>query len=97
MQERFRMFRRAGGNFYARDKITGRSESLGTSDRTQARQLLAARNQAAAQPQLKPDDGKGLSLGQVARSAHAHLGRCHGALLGNRRGIDTQTESHGVS
>src|SRR5271156_4276009 len=52
MQERFRMFRRAGGNFYARDKITGRSESLGTSDRTQAKQLLAARNQAASQPQL---------------------------------------------
>src|ERR1700727_1416100 len=52
MQERFRMFRRAGGNFYARDKITGRSESLGTSVRTQAKQLLAARNQAAAQPQL---------------------------------------------
>jgi integrase len=52
MQERYRMFRRAGGNFYARDKITGRSESLGTCDRTQARQLLAARNQAAAQPQL---------------------------------------------
>ena len=46
------MFRRAGGNFYARDKITGRSESLGTSERTQAKQLLAARNQAAAQPQL---------------------------------------------
>ena len=46
------MFRRAGDNFYSRDKITGRSESLGTSDRTQAKQLLAARNQAAAQPQL---------------------------------------------
>jgi len=52
MQERFRMFCRAGGNFYARDKITGRSESLGTADRIVARQLLAARNQAAAQPQL---------------------------------------------
>jgi len=46
------MFRRAGGNFYSRDKITGRSESLGTADRTHAKQLLAARNQAAAQPQL---------------------------------------------
>ena len=52
MQERYRMFRRAGGNFYTRDKITGQSESLGTDDRTQARQLLAARNQAVAQPQL---------------------------------------------
>jgi len=52
MQERFRMFCRAGGNFYTRDKITGRSESLGTADRTVAKQLLAARNQASAQPQL---------------------------------------------
>ena len=46
------MFCRAGGNFYARDKITGRSESLGTAERSEAKQLLAARNQAAAQPQL---------------------------------------------
>ena len=52
MQERFRMFRRAGRNFYARDKVTGRSESLGTSDQSTAVQLLAARNQAVAQPQL---------------------------------------------
>jgi integrase len=52
MQERFRMFCRAGGNFYARDKMTGRCASLGTADRTTARQLLAARNQAVAQPQL---------------------------------------------
>jgi hypothetical protein len=46
------MFCRAGGNFYTRDKITGRSESLGTADRAAAKQLLAARNQAVAQPQL---------------------------------------------
>lgn len=52
MQERYRMFRRSGGNFYTRDKITGLSESLGTAGRTQAKQLLAARNQAVAQPQL---------------------------------------------
>ncbi len=52
MQERYRMFRRAGGNFYTRDKITGKSESLETSDRIQAKQLLAARNQSVAQPQL---------------------------------------------
>ncbi len=52
MQERFRMFCRSGGNFYTRDKITGRSESLGTANRSEAKQLLAARNQAVAQPQL---------------------------------------------
>ena len=37
MQERYRTFRRAGGNFYARDKVTGQSESLETSDRTVAK------------------------------------------------------------
>jgi integrase len=52
MQERYRKFCRAGGNYYLKDKITGKTESLGTSDRSTAIQLLAARNQAAAQPQL---------------------------------------------
>ena len=52
MQERYRMFRRNGGNYYTRDKVTGRAETLGTTDAMTARQLLAARNQAAAQPQL---------------------------------------------
>src|SRR5271155_5838808 len=52
MQERYRMFRRAGGNFYARDKVTGKSESLETANRVVAKQVLAAKNQALAQPQL---------------------------------------------
>jgi hypothetical protein len=52
MQERYRIFRRAGGNFYVRDKITGKAESLETADRKVAKQLVAARNQAVAQPQL---------------------------------------------
>jgi hypothetical protein len=52
MQERYRMFRRSGGNFYARDKVTGKAESLDTADRVTARQLLAAKNQAVAQSQL---------------------------------------------
>ena len=52
MQERYRIFRRAGGNFYARDKVTGKSESLETADRAVAKQLLSARNQDVAQPQL---------------------------------------------
>lgn len=46
------MFRRAGGNFYAKDRVTGKSESLETADRAIAKQLLTARNQAVAQPQL---------------------------------------------
>jgi hypothetical protein len=58
MLERYRMFRRAGGNFYAKDKVTGKSESLETADRVAAKQLLAARNQAAAQPQLNRNMAK---------------------------------------
>jgi integrase len=46
------MFRRASGNFYARDRITGKAESLETADRAAARQILAAKNQSVAQPQL---------------------------------------------
>jgi integrase len=38
--------------FYVKDRITGKAESLGTADRGQAQHLLAARNQAAIQPQL---------------------------------------------
>lgn len=52
MQERYRIFRRAGGNYYSRDKVTGQSESLKTTNRAAARQILAARNQSVAQPLL---------------------------------------------
>ncbi len=52
MQERYRIFRRAGGSFYLRDKVTGKSESLKTADRGTATQLLVAKNQAVAQSQL---------------------------------------------
>jgi integrase len=38
--------------FYAKDRITGKAESLGTADRAQAQHLLAAKNQASIQPQL---------------------------------------------
>jgi integrase len=52
MLERYRMYRRNGGSYYAKDKITGKAESLGITDKAAAKQLLVARNQAVAQPQL---------------------------------------------
>ena len=52
MLERYRMYRRNGGTYYAKDKVTGKSESLATKDKPTAKQLLAARNHAVAQPQL---------------------------------------------
>jgi hypothetical protein len=52
MQNRYRMYRRNGTAFYAKDKTTGRTETLGTTDRAEAQRLLSAKNQAAEQPHL---------------------------------------------
>ena len=51
MLERYRMYRRSGV-YYVRDKVTGQGESLKTRDKVAAKQLIVARNQAVAQPQL---------------------------------------------
>src|SRR5882757_8356779 len=51
MKQRFRLYRRKhGGRFYLHDGLTGKQESLGTSDRTEAQRLLHAKNEAEAQP-----------------------------------------------
>jgi hypothetical protein len=52
MQNKYRMFRRGGGVYYAKDKISGQAKSLETKDRCQAERLLADKNQAAEQPQF---------------------------------------------
>ena len=52
MQNRYRMYRRSGAIYYAKDKVTGRTESLGTTQRAKALRLLAAKNQAIEQPHL---------------------------------------------
>jgi predicted metalloprotease len=45
------MYRR-GAKYYAKDKTTGHAVSLGTSDRSEARTLLQAKNQAVEQSHL---------------------------------------------
>jgi len=51
MKNRFRLFRRRrGGRFYLHDSVTGKQESLGTTDRSQAVRLLHSRNEAQQQP-----------------------------------------------
>ena len=53
MRQRSRLYRRSnGGRFYAQDSLTGKQESLGTTDRTKAGRLLHAKNEAAQQPLL---------------------------------------------
>ena len=51
MKQRFRMYQRGlNGRFYIQDNTTGKQESLGTSDRTEALRLFHARNEAEYQP-----------------------------------------------
>lgn len=53
MKQRFILYRRkVGGMFYIEDTETRKQESLGTKDRTEAKSLLNARNEAVRQPQL---------------------------------------------
>src|SRR6267143_7148359 len=51
MKQRFRLYRRSnGGRFYSHDGVTGKQESLSTSDRTEALRILYAKNEAVRQP-----------------------------------------------
>jgi hypothetical protein len=52
MLERYWLYQRSNGIFYLEDRTTGKQESLRTKDRGAAKQVAAARNQAAAQPTL---------------------------------------------
>ena len=52
MKARYRMFRR-GARYYLEDVRTGRQTSLLTGDRLVARRLLAAKNEAVAQPEIR--------------------------------------------
>jgi integrase len=50
MTQKFRLYQRGNGRFYIEDNITGKQESLGTSDKAEANRLLMARNEAEQQP-----------------------------------------------
>ena len=51
MKQRYRLYHRAnGGRYYLQDNLTGKQESLHTSDRKEAQRLSHARNEAAHQP-----------------------------------------------
>jgi hypothetical protein len=51
MRQRYRLYRRKrGGRYYLQDDVTGKQESLGTSDRATAARLLHSKNEAVKQP-----------------------------------------------
>jgi hypothetical protein len=51
-RQRYRLYRRKNGNYYAHENATGKQSSLKTKDKGEAKGLLAAQNQAASQPIL---------------------------------------------
>jgi len=59
------MFRRAGGTFYARDKVTGKGESLKTEDKAAARQRLVTMNQTVFVLNLFQDYVRGRLCGNI--------------------------------
>jgi integrase len=52
MSQRYRLFKRGWGVYYAFDNLTGNSESLDTRNKQEAERLLHAKNEAHAQPML---------------------------------------------
>jgi len=53
MKPRFRLYRRHnGGRYYIHDDVTGKQESLHTSNRQAAVRLLHAKNEAVLQPAM---------------------------------------------
>lgn len=52
MKQRFILYRRSNGKFYAEDTATRKQESLRTNDRAKAIRLLHAKNEATEQPAI---------------------------------------------
>ena len=77
MKERYKMFRRAGGIYYARDSVTRGKQSLGTTERVQAARLVAAKNQAAEQPSLN----KGLAKVYLSAASPEFASRTWGDVM----------------
>lgn len=64
MQKKFRLYRRAAGVFYWQENGTANRGSLRTKNRTEAEELMRAKNEAQRQPALN------LALGRAYLSAH---------------------------
>ena len=74
MHERYRMYKRKSGVFYAKDRKTGQRLSLATNDLAEAKRLLTAKNQATEQPCLNVAYGQGFPERPEPGVCYAHLG-----------------------
>jgi len=64
MQDKFRLYQRKNGRFYAEECATTRRESLGTKNETEAHRLIAVQNQVASQSAFN------LEMAKVYLKAH---------------------------
>jgi hypothetical protein len=53
MNEKFGLMKRPWGVFYAKEKATGKQQSLHTSDRQWARRILHSMNEAQRDPMVR--------------------------------------------
>ena len=67
MKEKYRLYRRGNGTYYAEERETGARESLGTKDPSEAENLLHAKNASFVQPALNREMAKVYMRGQDPR------------------------------
>ena len=87
MKQRFILYRRKlGGMFYIEDTESGKQESLGTKDRTEAISILNARNEAVRQPHLNLQIAKAYLAGTDSGVANRTWQHALDALIELRSG-----------
>lgn len=92
MNTRYRLTCRRirGGIFYCVDKTTGKRTSLNTTDREEARQIVAARNQAERQPMLNMHLAKAYLAGSDKAMASRTWKHALDALIATKQGPNQQ-------
>ena len=79
MKARFRLYRRkSGGRYYIHDDVTGKQESLGTTERATAVRLLHSRNEAHQQPAVNLQIARAYLAASDPHIATRFLAVCHG-------------------
>jgi len=92
MKQRFRLYRRKrGGRFYVHDSLTGKQDSLGTSDRAEAWRLLHARNEAEQQPAVNLQIARAYLAASDPQVATTHLAVRYGRDCQAQSRLDTST------
>ena len=90
MKTRFRLIRRGirGGAYYCVDGQTGKRTSLGTTSEDEARQIIAAKNQAERQPVLNLQIAKAYLSGSDSAFATRTWGQAIALIASTKKGAN---------